>query len=35
VIAADPELAEHPRLRAEVLRRYEGGLEAFAALQTG
>jgi ATP-dependent DNA helicase RecG len=35
VIAADPELTEHPLMRAEVLRRYEGGLEAFAALQTG
>jgi ATP-dependent DNA helicase RecG len=35
VIAVDPELTEHPELRAEVLRRYEGGLEAFAALQTG
>jgi ATP-dependent DNA helicase RecG len=35
VIAVDPELTEHPELRAEVFRRYEGGLEAFAALQTG
>ncbi len=35
VVAADPDLTDHPRMRAEVLRRYEGGLEAFAALQTG
>lgn len=36
-ITADPELADpaHAQLRAELLRRYEGGLEAFAALQTG
>jgi ATP-dependent DNA helicase RecG len=37
VIDDDPnlELEQHHRLRAEVLRRYEGGLEAFAALETG
>jgi ATP-dependent DNA helicase RecG len=35
VIAVDPDLSAHPQLRAEVLRRYEGGLEQFAALQTG
>jgi ATP-dependent DNA helicase RecG len=35
VIDEDPDLSEHPLLRAEVLRRYEGGLEQFAALQTG
>ncbi len=35
VVAVDPDLSDHPPLRAEVLRRYEGGLEAFAALQTG
>ncbi len=37
VIADDPDLTapEHAALRDEVLRRYEGGLEQFAALQTG
>ncbi len=37
VVAADPELSahEHQPLRAEVLRRYAGGLDAFAALETG
>jgi ATP-dependent DNA helicase RecG len=35
VIADDPDLTAHRAMRAEVLRRYEGGLEAFAALQTG
>nr|WP_274387787.1 ATP-dependent DNA helicase RecG [Salsipaludibacter albus] len=35
VIDADPDFTDHPLLRAEVLRRYEGGLEDFAALQTG
>jgi ATP-dependent DNA helicase RecG len=35
IVAADPDLDEHPLLRAEVVRRYDGGLEAFAALQTG
>ncbi|MDX1620751.1 MAG: ATP-dependent DNA helicase RecG [Nitriliruptorales bacterium] len=35
IIADDPDLGSHPRLRAEVLRRYEGGLEEFAALETG
>ena len=37
VIGDDPdfELPQHAALRTEVLRRYEGGLEAFAALETG
>jgi ATP-dependent DNA helicase RecG len=35
VIASDPDFTDHPALRREVLRRYEGGLEDFAALQTG
>ncbi|MTV23823.1 ATP-dependent DNA helicase RecG [Nitriliruptoraceae bacterium ZYF776] len=35
VVAADPDLTDHPRMLAELHRRYEGGLEAFAALQTG
>jgi ATP-dependent DNA helicase RecG len=37
VVADDPgfELEQHQSLREEVLRRYEGGLEAFAALETG
>ena len=35
VIATDPDLQGHPTLRAEVLRRYEGGLDEFAALHTG
>ncbi len=35
VIGADPDLQDHPRLRAEVLRRYRGGLDDFAALHTG
>ncbi|MDX1658166.1 MAG: ATP-dependent DNA helicase RecG [Nitriliruptorales bacterium] len=35
IIADDPHLLGHPSLRAEVLRRYEGGLEEFAALETG
>jgi ATP-dependent DNA helicase RecG len=35
VIGRDPDLLDHPRLRAEVLRRYEGGLDDFDALRTG
>lgn len=37
IVADDPRfVAEgHAGLRAEVLRRYEGGLDAFAALETG
>ncbi len=35
VVAADPDLSEHARLRTEVLARYDGGLDAFAALETG
>jgi ATP-dependent DNA helicase RecG len=37
VIGDDPdfELEQHAELREEVLRRYEGGLEVFAALETG
>jgi ATP-dependent DNA helicase RecG len=37
MVEADRDLADpdHAALRAEVLRRYEGGLEAFAALETG
>jgi RecG-like helicase len=35
IIADDPDLTAHPAMRAEVLRRYEGGLDQFAALQTG
>ena len=35
VIDRDPDFARHPRMRAEVLRRYEGGLDDFAALETG
>lgn len=35
VIERDPDFARHPRMRAEVLRRYEGGLDDFAALETG
>jgi ATP-dependent DNA helicase RecG len=37
VIADDPNLRlkQHQPLREEVLRRYEGGLETFAALETG
>ena len=35
VIADDPDLQHHPSLRAEVLRRYRGGLDDFAALHTG
>ena len=37
ILDDDPGLAEprHAALRAEVLRRYEGGVEAFAALETG
>jgi len=37
VVAADPDLSAdaHRDLREEVLRRYEGGLEAFDALETG
>ena len=37
VLERDPDLAagEHARLRAEVLARYEGGLDAFSALETG
>jgi ATP-dependent DNA helicase RecG len=37
VVAGDPHLSEprHAALRDEVLRRYEGGLDDFAALETG
>jgi ATP-dependent DNA helicase RecG len=37
IVDRDRDLVEdrHAALRAEVLRRYEGGIEAFAALQTG
>ncbi len=37
VVASDPDLRspDHATLRAEVLARYEGGLDAFAALETG
>ncbi len=35
VITDDPEFTRHPDLKAEVLRRYEGGLDDFAALETG
>ena len=37
VIDRDPDLQrpEHASLRTEVLRRYEGGLDDFAALETG
>ncbi len=37
VIDDDPdlELEQHAAMRAEVLRRYEGGLDAFTALETG
>jgi ATP-dependent DNA helicase RecG len=37
VVAGDPHLSapRHASLRAEVLRRYEGGLDDFAALETG
>jgi ATP-dependent DNA helicase RecG len=37
LVEGDPQLADpaHATLRAEVLRRYEGGLDDFAALQTG
>ena len=37
ILDDDPGLAApgHAALRAEVLRRYEGGVEAFAALETG
>jgi ATP-dependent DNA helicase RecG len=37
VIEDDPDLRleQHAPLRGEVLRRYEGGLESFAALETG
>jgi ATP-dependent DNA helicase RecG len=37
LVGRDPHLSDpaHATLRAEVLRRYEGGLDAFAALQTG
>ena len=37
ILDDDPGLAApgHAELRAEVLRRYEGGVEAFAALETG
>ena len=37
VIGDDPdfEFDQHADLRREVVRRYEGGLEAFAALETG
>jgi ATP-dependent DNA helicase RecG len=37
VIADDPQLDQprHVRLRDEVLRRYDGGIDAFEALETG
>jgi ATP-dependent DNA helicase RecG len=37
ILDDDPELEarQHAGLRTEVLRRYEGGVEAFAALETG
>ncbi|MEX2324350.1 MAG: ATP-dependent DNA helicase RecG [Nitriliruptoraceae bacterium] len=37
VIAQDPQLAspQHARLRTEVLRRFDGGLEAFDILESG
>jgi ATP-dependent DNA helicase RecG len=37
IVAGDPHLTgpRHASLRAEVLRRYEGGLDDFAALETG
>jgi ATP-dependent DNA helicase RecG len=37
VVEGDPDLAapDHAHLRAEVLRRHVGGLDEFAALQTG
>jgi ATP-dependent DNA helicase RecG len=37
IVARDPHLSDptHATLRAEVLRRYEGGLDDFAALETG
>ncbi len=35
VIGRDPDLGDHPTLRDEVLRRYQGGLDEFAALETG
>jgi ATP-dependent DNA helicase RecG len=37
VVARDPDLSapEHATLRTEVLRRYEGGIDDFAALETG
>ncbi len=37
IVAGDPDLEApaNAALRAEVLRRYEGGLDDFAALETG
>ncbi len=35
IITIDPDLTGHAALRAEVLRRYEGGLDEFEALHTG
>jgi ATP-dependent DNA helicase RecG len=35
VVASDPDLGATPTMRAEVLRRYRGGLDEFAALETG
>ena len=35
IVGTDPDLAAHPQLRQEVLRRYRGGLEEFEALHTG
>ncbi len=37
IVASDPDLSanEHATLRDEVLSRYEGGLDAFQALETG
>jgi ATP-dependent DNA helicase RecG len=35
VVADDPDLSAHAALRAEVLRRYSGGLDDFEALHTG
>jgi ATP-dependent DNA helicase RecG len=35
VVASDPDLRATPTMRAEVLRRYRGGLDEFAALETG
>jgi hypothetical protein len=37
ILETDPTIADpgHAPLRTEVLRRYEGGIDAFAALETG